>query len=370
MTTSFISIPLRSPRRAFTLIELLVVIGITAILIGLLLSAVQHVRASAARLSCQNNLKQIGLALHSHEFATGYLPAGMVTELTVGDSFHTAYTSLLPFIEQDAVYRLYHFDKQWYDPANYTAVGQQVSVFYCPSNRHRGVMDLTAVSKQWSCNMPPYVGATDYILCKGANAGLGIDPTMIPFEVRGLFNVSRADHTTDPAGQAQCLPTPEFRVRFIDIRDGLTNTIAIGEGAGGNPAYLVEDILHPGDPVTEPFVNGPAVMEQGWGAASLSDPQKPWYAGIFGVTAQYGLAPNTQDEPMNRSPGSPTITSTDRSGFNQSGKDRVSGFRSMHPDGCNFLFADGSVRWLQQSIDPAAYRALSTYAGSEVLPGY
>jgi prepilin-type processing-associated H-X9-DG protein len=69
---------------------------------------------------------------------------------------------------------------------------------------------------------------------------------------------------------------------------------------------------------------------------------------------------------MNRQPGSATIIGSDGSGYNVSGRDKVSGFRSMHINGCNFLFADGSVHFLQQSIDPALYRAYSTYAGGEV----
>src|SRR5207245_6918938 len=112
-------------------------------------------------------------------------------------------------------------------------------------------------------------------------------------------------------------------------------------------------------------INGPALMEQAWAAASLGDPSHPWYASIFGVTAQFGLAPDPRDEPMNRRPGSPTIVGSDSSGYNVSGRDRVSGFRSMHAGGCYFLFADGSVHWLTQSVDPAVYRALSTYMGGE-----
>ena len=105
------------------------------------------------------------------------------------------------------------------------------------------------------------------------------------------------------------------------------------------------------------------------GVASLGDPAHPWYAGIFGVTAQFGLLPNPVDEPMNRSPGSPTIVGGDTSGYNAAGRDRVSGFRSMHRGGCHFLFADGSVHWLTPSIDPAVYRALSTYAGGDQVLG-
>jgi prepilin-type processing-associated H-X9-DG protein len=157
-------------------------------------------------------------------------------------------------------------------------------------------------------------------------------------------------------------------VRLTDITDGLTSTFAVGEAAGGNSSYVAADINNPSQPATEPFIDGPAVMDQAWAVASLGDAQHPWYAGLFGVTAQFGLPADPQDEPMNRRPATPTIVGSDSSGFNAAGRDRVSGFRSMHPNGCNFLYADGGVRWVGQTIDPAVYRALSTYAGGEVIP--
>jgi prepilin-type processing-associated H-X9-DG protein/prepilin-type N-terminal cleavage/methylation domain-containing protein len=360
--------PSPAPRRALTLIELLVVIGILALLMGMLLPAVQKVREAAARIQCCNNLKQIGLALHGFHDANGFLPAGMVMELNVQDAYYTGFTDVLPYLEADNVHRLYHYDAPWYDQENYEAAGKQIKVFYCPSNRGGGAIDTSPYVKQWGAAMPPFVGACDYALCKGANAGLGPDPSKIPTAARGLFNISQADFTVSN-GQFQWGPRPQFGVRFTDISDGLSNTFAVGEAAGGNPFYVAADLNNPTQSVVEPFVDGPAVMDQAWVVASLGDLQHPWYAGLFGVTAQFGMAPDPRDEPMNRRPATPTVIGSDSSGYNQSGRDRVSGFRSMHPGGCNFLFADGGVRWVRQGIDPATYRALSTYAGGEVIAG-
>src|SRR5579875_1085652 len=352
----------RRERPAFTLLELLVVLAIVGALLALLLPAVQKARAA-----CQSNLRQIGLALHSFHDIYGFLPPGLATEGDKQDCYHTGFTYLLPFLEQGNTYRLYHMDKPWYDADNYTAVEQQVPIFYCPSNRTRGVLDLTPYVEQWGAPLPPYVGACDYVLCKGANACLWTDTSGIPPQAKGLFNEVQFGPIVSPRGGGSGIPIPQQTVRFTGITDGLSSTIAVGEAAGGNPYYVVADINNLSQPVVEPFINGPAQMEQAWAAASMGDYQHPWYASILGVTAQIGFGPDPMDEPMNRRPGMPTLLGNDPTGANTTGLDRVSGFRSMHLVGCHFLFADGSVHFLPQAIDPVLYRALSTYAGGEIV---
>jgi prepilin-type N-terminal cleavage/methylation domain-containing protein/prepilin-type processing-associated H-X9-DG protein len=340
------------PRRGFTLIELLVVMAIIGALIGLLLPAIQKVREIAVRLQCKNNLKQLGLALHSCHDTIGYLPPGMVVSSSnVSDADATGFTFLLPYLEEDTTYKLYHFDDPWFAPSNYQAVSVAVKVFFCPANRDRGVLDLSPFAAQWSTQLPPVAGCCDYVFCKGANGSMSADWTRIPPSTVGVFNV---------------LQTGENGLRLGDIADGTSQTFAMGDGTAGTPVYYVRSLSNPSQPVIG--LNGlPIILEQSWSAAGVGDTSHPFYGSVFGVTAQYGLGPDPRDEPMNRRPATPTVASGDPRGDNSSGKDFVTGFRSRHPGGCNFLFCDGSVRFETESLAPNVYRALSTYAGGEVF---
>jgi prepilin-type N-terminal cleavage/methylation domain-containing protein/prepilin-type processing-associated H-X9-DG protein len=345
-------------RLGFTLIELLVVIAIIGIIVGLLLPAVQKVREAAARSSCTNNLKQLGLALHNHHDAIGRLPGGVIVSGNVQDGWATGFTELLPYIEQQNVRNLYRFDVPWFDTANYQAVGLHVKLFYCPANRAAGGIDLAPIAAQWNYALPPFAAGADYAFCKGANAAIHADATMIPPAARGPIGIANRDADGTITGTT----------RITDITDGTAATIAMGEAAGGSTRFPIRDLNDPSRTVNDPFTGRPALLEQSWGATGFGDRSHPWYAGVLGVTAQIGLPPDPMHEPMNRTPGTPTISTGDPSGTNRNGRDLVSGFRSVHPGGANFTFCDGSVRWVRDSIAPVTYRAISTHAGGEVVP--
>jgi prepilin-type N-terminal cleavage/methylation domain-containing protein/prepilin-type processing-associated H-X9-DG protein len=346
---------MRWSRRGFTLIELLVVIAIIGVLIALLLPAVQKVRESANRIQCQNNLKQLGLALHGYHDARGSFPPGMVSSGDVQDAEATGFTFLLPFLEQDNTFRLYHFEDPWYVDSNFEAVGKQVKIFYCPSNRTGGVINLKPFEAQWDTRLPPVAAGCDYAFCKGANGALTNQWQRVPQEVRGVFSI----YPTWDTGSG---------VRMNEITDGTSNTFAMGDASAGTRFFLVRDLQNP-DQAVRDLSGQPVMIEQSWSAAGVTDRDHPWYGSVLAVTAQYGLDPTPRDEPMNRRLVTPTVNGGDQRGDNRNGKSFVSGFRSQHLGGCNFVFCDGGVRFVTLRVPPAVYRALSTYSGGEVLTG-
>jgi prepilin-type N-terminal cleavage/methylation domain-containing protein/prepilin-type processing-associated H-X9-DG protein len=340
-------------RRAFTLIELLVVIAIISVLIGLLLPAVQKVREAASRLQCLNHLKQLGLALHNFHDTRGGFPPGFVCDDNPPNASHSGYTFLLPYLEQANLQRLYQFDLPWFAVENYQAVAYNVPLFFCPSNRTRGDIELEAIGVSWGCPLPPRAGSTDYAFCKGANGALHRDYSRTPAAARGAFDIRPFVTDLGP--------------RLLSITDGTSTTFAMGEAAGGTNVYLVRELSDPTAAVINGLTGQPAIADQSWSAASVTTMTQPWFASIFGVTAQFGLGPDPRGEPMNARPVTPTVFGEDPAGDNRAGRDFVSGFRSRHQGGCNFLFCDGSVRFVQQGVTMQVYMALSTVAGGEVV---
>lgn len=196
-------------RAGFTLVELLVVIAIIAVLIGLLLPAVQSAREAARRMSCVNNLKQVGVAITSYESARRYLPSGRDTRDNLGVSWSFR---LLPFMEQDSIYSAYVPGVPAEDPQNATAMRTPVPSYFCPSRR------APVKDRNFDNNNQAPPPASRGVAAGGdyaANAG-------------SFYNYAlRSGQSIDP-NRAGPIFTMS-KVKLVEVTDGLSTTFAIGE---------------------------------------------------------------------------------------------------------------------------------------------
>lgn len=345
----------RFQKPGFTLIELLVVIAIIAVLMGLLLPAVQKVRESGNRMGCQNNLKQIGLALKAYENAHGNYPPGLLTQkakpLAARDDLvngsMSAFTFLLPYLEKGNVAARVDTHLPWYEGTNFDAVETQVSFFYCPSNRDGGSENLDGLEKLFGRQSLPRPALTDYAFNKGANSALCARQSTTLTGI-GPFGV-------------------DLRIRVVAIRDGTSNTFAVGEAAGGNPKYLLRRFYHDQTPVRSPDGRTP-LADQGHGQASIPnqivDGAGRWFAAPLAVTAhRWGYDKAPLPERLNAPLVMAAIDWNRQCDNKLSGPrqlDTLPGFRSMHSGGANFLHCDGHVEFVAQSIGVETYIARST----------
>jgi prepilin-type N-terminal cleavage/methylation domain-containing protein/prepilin-type processing-associated H-X9-DG protein len=386
-------------RMAFTLVELLVVIAIIGILIGLLLPAVQAAREAARRAQCQNNLKQFGLAHHNYLGAQNVFVPGGIADwgsppgTFLAKLFASPCTMLLPFFEQGATSATYNFASNWYFQSQIIA-NQAIPTFVCPSDDKDTLIyspaldygptavgpvpgqkqgQLAALAQLTTYN--GLFGPLDYIFCAGVNDAICDSPQTVPAWERGMFawNLSNVPQS---------------------VTDGLSNTFMMGEGAQGarfqvtatrgGPAYMNPTTGTTAQPAWAWMVGG-----CNWDWVEQLTGNTFYAGGTFGVTVM----------PLNQNPvlqtqavkaasillpplGVPTACNGTVNTTNP-GVHTISGFRAAHPGGGNFLLADGSVRFIPESINfqnpttigtypnftqgaqNGVYQALSTRSGGE-----
>jgi prepilin-type N-terminal cleavage/methylation domain-containing protein/prepilin-type processing-associated H-X9-DG protein len=282
-----------SERRGFTLIELLVVVAVIAILMALLLPAVQKVRSAADRMVCANNLKQIGLALHHYHNDYGRLPYAN------SPVFNSAFTQILSYLEQDNIRNRYDVTQPPTAPANWELTRLPIKVYICPA------MDKPpAPPEAYSTHYASYAVCIGSVYC--------FDPGHA--DDGGIVRYQTVSGT-----------------RLQDFLDGTAHTFVVGE-----MGFQLRDYRFTSGPFAGAIRGGNTSWAFGYASYSFGSTLVMMNTKTF--------APNLRDGGL-------------------------CAFRSDHPLGCNFLFADGSVRFVRDGIDLPTYRALSTRRGGEVIAG-
>jgi prepilin-type N-terminal cleavage/methylation domain-containing protein len=322
-------------RKAFTLIELLVVIAIIAVLIGLLLPAVQKVREAAARIQCSNNLKQIGLALHNYENTNKRFPANGTYPVggTAADSY-SALARILPYVEQGNVYQL--VDLNAAATSQPTVVMQRIPIYLCPSEINDKARDTSTPVR--------------YPLNYGANEGTWfvLDPT------------------TGRSGNGAILLNQALRVG--EYRDGLSNTVGFAE-VKAYGAYLFGNV---GLLANTPPPNTPADLLALGGSLKANVTHTGWTEGqTFQTGVTFALTPNAR-VPFTDASGTydvDYVSSRDGSSATRLSFAAMTA-RSYHAsDLVNVLLMDGSVRSVASTISLATWRALGTRNGGDIVGG-
>ena len=322
---------IRNPRSAFTLVELLVVIAIIGILIALLLPAVQAAREAARRAQCINNLKQIGLALHNFHAAKGEFPYGQKYKLGIGTNAQKDrdcwFQWILPYMEQQALWDGYmaHLDSGgsvWWTPNRWSAI----SSFVCPSNP-AGPKIVTAGWSESPGGQP--------------ENSQGFSGNYAAECCSTVFNPSSDPNGTDRDG----IFYTGSATRVEDIKDGSSNTLLAGE------IVLVPDKIA-------------GIAQSGGNVSGVQEHDcRGRYWNVHQGTTLFSTL-----YPPNTSVGDRCnwCINKPKARCQSLGSDNlVFSLRSYHPGGVNVVLADGSVRFLSDTVDAVLYRALGTRSGGE-----
>jgi prepilin-type N-terminal cleavage/methylation domain-containing protein/prepilin-type processing-associated H-X9-DG protein len=383
-------------RRGFTLIELLVVIAIIAVLIALLLPAVQAAREAARRAQCTNNLKQIGLALHNYHQAIGTFPPGKAQSASAlpytayaGWTDWSAQAMMLPYMEQTPIYNAINFafcgGYSYGGYCNITANNKLIASFMCPSDTNVGFggapsQSLTLAQGWGQTNYPPNINSY-----KGS---IGTTTSRWGWTTGFMQCQPNALNLPNIAQQpCQAFSTGLF-VYYISngiqqVTDGTSNTIAYAESLVGDPGTFSP--LHRNDSVTKVTAAAggevadasagnnyqtliiPA-LQQCTNAFAVATPNNSqaydsgnrWGWGAMGITLfNTVVTPNSKQQPWNSCRDTCTNCGGDDSNWSNA--------QSNHPGGVNVLMADGSVKFIKDSINPQTWMALGTKANGEVI---
>ncbi|MFM1801509.1 MAG: hypothetical protein RJA81_861 [Planctomycetota bacterium] len=329
----------------FTLIELLVVIAIIAVLISLLLPAVQSAREAARRIKCNNNLKQIGLAIHNYESLVGTLPPALVLQGQGGNVVWTngygAYARILPLMEQGVLYNSINFTLDMQTPPNLTAAAVVIDYLVCPS-------EVRGQSRQLSAGQ---YGIATYGLVEGdwfVWGGIGSS-----LKNRSAFG-------------------PNMSRRWSEFTDGTSNTMIMSEGKAFMTYYRdcpILSIVNNPNSVPPPNADPYAVVPEYLGGCQLrvDEGRTQWFeSGVHhnGITTAW--------PPNKRIAGGPNKMYADvdiNSSREKLGRPSFAAVtaRSYHPGGVHMLLGDGSVRFVKNSVSGNVWRALGTVGGGEVI---
>lgn len=308
-------------KRGFTLIELLVVIAIIAVLIALLLPAVQAAREAARRAQCVNNLSQMGLALNNYESAFYAYPPGVINPSGPIDNMpkglhYNWVTQLLPYFEQKAAYRHFNFNVELYHVSNNTVRGVMVSTLICPSD-----------PSPWRGGLAG--GASGQSVASSSYAANYHDKEApIDKDNKGLFYLNSA-------------------TRLEEIQDGTSFTVAVGEHKS------VADLG---------WASGTSATLRNTGHQPNSSSSFP---PVFKVDGETNAAIPDND------PNDGDAGAANKNETPEQARQRLvrycGGYSSFHPGGANMCFADGSVRFIKNSLSPTTFARLGNRADGELV---